>query len=226
MKEPVVPDSPKEEREEREFDGKIKSLSDFHKTISEQLNARLSESPKFFWAVGLAVTAYGYVLWDYDKHPGLFPIASLLAYLSILWAIWYLAALGYAFRYLQNTQHRIEDALGWNDFRSKTTGIPPKSVQHPGQLFWLFPGIYHAHLAGLLGLSFILYTLFILRASGNIALLVLISILLSAIQTAWIVGCNYHYLAKFRFNHVPIKINDSQGENRGNESSTRKSEVT
>ena len=183
---------------------KVEALSAFHRTISEQLNARLSESPKFFWAVGLAVTAYGYVLWDYDKHPGLFPIASLIAYLSILWAIWYLAALGYAFRYLQNAQHRIEDELGWKKYRSKTTGIPPKSIETLGQLFWLFPGIYHAHLAGLVGLSFILYAVFILRASGNIVSVVAISVLL-AFQVVWVLGWNYHYVAKFRWNHVPLK---------------------
>ena len=46
----------------------------------------------------------------------MFVIASLLSYVAVLWASWYLAALGYAFRYLQYGQHCIEQALGWDAY--------------------------------------------------------------------------------------------------------------
>ena len=74
-------------------------LADFHHTISEQLNARLSESPRFFWALVVVSTGYGYVLWNVandqrQAEPGLctmLGIASLLSCVAVLWASWYLA---------------------------------------------------------------------------------------------------------------------------------------
>src|SRR3989304_4467276 len=82
-------------------------LAGFHKTISEQLNARLAESPRFFGVLVIAGTAYGYVLLNFKSVDGrLFILVSIVAYTAVLWSLWYLAALGYAFRYLQNTQHR------------------------------------------------------------------------------------------------------------------------
>ena len=39
-----------------------KLLARYHHTISEQLNARFSESPKFFGLLIIVSTGYGYVL--------------------------------------------------------------------------------------------------------------------------------------------------------------------
>lgn len=129
---------------------RTKELAGFHKVISEQLNARLAESPRFFAALVVTSTAYGFVLWKYSEvGKGLFLIASFVAYASVIWSVWYLAALGYAFRYLQNSQHRIEDDLGWSLYRNRTTGIPQDDDGFVAQTFWLLPGIYHAHAAGL-----------------------------------------------------------------------------
>ena len=84
-------------------------LAGFHHTISEQLNARLSESPRFFWALIVVATGYGYIIWSVsayddvqlrDKRIVLWS-AAILSYFAVLWANWYLAALGYAFRFLQ-----------------------------------------------------------------------------------------------------------------------------
>lgn len=110
------------------------SLAEFHRTISEQLNARLEESPRFFWALVAISTAYGYALWgaksdvsDQAQREIVVRLTAILAYLATLWASWYLAALGYAFRFLQNTQHCIERALGWDHY------APPKHPPFEGR---------------------------------------------------------------------------------------------
>jgi hypothetical protein len=72
-------------------------LAGFHHTISEQLNSRLSESPKFFGLLVVISTGYGYVL-SRDSPCKLILPATVLALAATLWASWYLAALGYAFR--------------------------------------------------------------------------------------------------------------------------------
>ena len=122
-------------------------LAQYHHTISEQLNARLSESPKFFWLLIVVSTAYGYVLSNHPScHKSLFVLVSLLVWAVSLWANWYLAALGYAFRFLQNIQHCVEHALKWN----------PRYVPNPSKegscafvsKFQLLPGIYHPHAVG------------------------------------------------------------------------------
>ena|SRR2546422_7585165 len=180
------------------------ALGLFHQTISEQLNARLSEAPRFFWGVILSVTAYAYVLWWYggekqtpDRFYYVFMLVSAVAYLSILWVTSYLAALGYAFRYLQNAQHRIEDVLGWEIYRPQTTGIPPETIRSLGDLFWLLPGIYHAHLYGLLFLSVVLHVVFVSIIPDKHGA-TLIAIATSTFETAWVFWWNYHYLRKFR----------------------------
>lgn len=126
-------------------------LARFHQTISEQLNSRLSESPKFFALLVVVATGYGYVLSRPDLNK-LFLPATLLALAATLWASWYLAALGYAFRFLQNSQHCIEHELGWAKYTPGSlgeAGKPPNPVDSIGDAFWLLPGIYHAHAAGL-----------------------------------------------------------------------------
>ena len=128
-------------------------------------------------------------------------LVSGVAYFSILWVVTYLAALGYAFRYLQNSQHRIEDVLGWEIFRPETTGIPPQNIRSIGDLFWLMPGIYHAHLYGLLFLSLVLHAVFIaiipdVRAATIVAITTLL------FEIIWALVWNYHYLRKFRQRHV------------------------
>ena len=66
-------------------------LAQYHHTISEQLNARLSESPKFFWLLIVVSTAYGYVLSNHPScHKSLFVLVSLLVWAVSLWANWYL----------------------------------------------------------------------------------------------------------------------------------------
>ncbi len=131
----------------------------------------------------------------------MFMLVSGVAYLSILWVVTYLAALGYAFRYLQNSQHRIGDVLGWEIFRPKTTGVPPATIRSIGDLFWLLPGIYHAHLYGLLFLSVVLHVVFVVIISDvRGATLTAITALL--FEIAWIWFWNYHYLKKFRQRHV------------------------
>lgn len=183
---------------------KNEDLGLFHRTISEQLNSRLTEAPRFFWVVILGVTAYAYVLWWYageektpDRFYTIFVLVSILAYFSILWATLYLAALGYAFRYLQNCQHRIEDALGWYIFRPKTTGVPPERITSPPKLFWLLPGIYHAHLYGLMFLSIVLHGIFVaVYPDKSVGLQAVVCTLL--LQTGWVWAWNYHYLRRFQ----------------------------
>jgi hypothetical protein len=121
-------------------------LAQYHQTISEQLNSRLSESPKFFGLLIIVSTGYGYVPSNNNLscNKELFVLASLLSYATVLWAGWYLAALGYAFRFLQNCQHCMGHALKWDTFgpradeNGSTTGA-----------FWLLPSIYHPHACGL-----------------------------------------------------------------------------
>src|ERR1035437_5762655 len=119
-------------------------LAQFHHTISEQLNSRLSESPKFFGLLIVVTTGYGYVLSNRDLscNRELFVSASLLSYGSVLWASWYLAALGYGFRFLQNIQHCVEHALRWNP------RFVPRENKRTSPL-WMLPSIYQPHATGL-----------------------------------------------------------------------------
>lgn len=122
-------------------------LAGFHHTISEQLNSRLSESPKFFGLLIVVATGYGYVLSNnkLSCNKELFVSASLLSYGAILWASWYLAALSYGFRFLQNTQHCVEHALKWNP-----QYVPREDSRRPK--IWMLPNvpsIYHPHAGGL-----------------------------------------------------------------------------
>lgn len=118
-------------------------LAQYHHTISEQLNSRLSESPKFFWVLIAVSGAYGFVLSnDPNSHKELFVLVSIVVWLIILWANWYLAALGYAFRFLQNIQHCAEHALKWSP------RYTPRSGGKDDSAFWLLPSIYHPHAAG------------------------------------------------------------------------------
>jgi hypothetical protein len=162
-------------------------LAQFHHTISEQLNARLSEGPKFFGLLVIVSTGYGYVL----SRPELGRFVALATYLSlaaVLWAGWYLAALGYAFRFLQNSQHRIERALGWNQF-VPASGEPPKSLVNPLKWFWLLPGIYHPHAAGL---SFFFVLVCVTAFAGRKGVAV------SVIGISTIALVNLYYLKKFK----------------------------
>ncbi len=122
----------------------------------------------------------------------------------ILWAIWYLLALGYGFRYLQYSQHRIEDDLGWERYRSEGTGKPPAKVEGLGNLFWVLPGIYHAHLAGLIAVIVILIGLagvFVFQESNLwSALFTVLTVLAIAIAFTWWAG--FHYLGKIRGVHA------------------------
>ena len=163
-----------------------------------------AESPKFFGLLIIVSTGYGYVLSSAQlvSHRGLFSLASLLAYASILWASWYLAALGYAFRFLQNTQHCIEHKLGWDMYTPSQTGKPPCSGKSFRSAFWLLPGIYHAHAAGLAALLAVICAVFGWYAWGHWngwqrCLLVILSFILAAAGLLWIYRWNRHYLTKF-----------------------------
>jgi len=100
----------------------------------------------------VVATGYGFVLSKSELNK-LFLPATLLALAATLWASWYLAALGYAFRFLQNSQHCVEHELGWAKYTPAgllgDAGAPPNPVKSIGDVFWLLPGIYHAHAAGL-----------------------------------------------------------------------------
>lgn len=63
------------------------------------------------------------------------------------------------------------------------------------------PGIYHAHLYGLLFLSVVLHVVFVVIIPDvRGATLTAITALL--FEIAWIWFWNYHYLKKFRHRHV------------------------
>ncbi|HET9181235.1 MAG TPA: hypothetical protein VFP59_03805 [Candidatus Angelobacter sp.] len=193
-------------------------LIEFHKTISEQLNARLSESPKFFGLLIVVSTGYGYVLSTeaFSSQKGLVAFASLLSFAAVLWAIWYLAALGYAFRFLQNSQHCIEYALGWSPryvplpVRDRRTGQPPDPPR-PFSLdaFWLLPGIYHAHAAGLVVLLGVMCSAFTWKMwqFWPHCVLVDFSSGMFALGVLYTYGINMRYLNKFRQRwHDPEKV--------------------
>ena len=182
-------------------------LAGFHHTISQQLNARLAESPRFFWALVVVSTGYGYVLWNVAKNseqaePRLrtvLVLASLLSYVAVLWASWYLAALGYAFRYLQNVQHCIEHALGWNTY-GPPRGDPPARIRRCSEIFWLLPGIYHAHVFGLVAFLVIIFAAFCCYSSQwwDSHSELLIGCILFVIGVGFIIYVNVHYVRKFR----------------------------
>jgi len=177
-------------------------LAQFHHTISEQLNSRLSESPRFFGLLVVVATGYGYVLSRSDLSKLFFP-ATILALLATLWASWYLAALGYAFRFLQNSQHCIERQLGWSIFTPEAdqdTGKPPQPVKSISDVFWLLPGIYHAHAFGLCAF------LVVICLAGCHASwarwphcrIVTCGLLVFVFSIALIFWINLHYVQKFR----------------------------
>jgi len=179
-------------------------LAQFHHTISEQLNARLSESPRFFGLLIVVSTAYGYVL-SQPNLSDLLTIASVLFILATIWASWYLAALGYAFRYLQNSQHLIEHALGWipkyvpAPENGRQTGEPPWPPKTLGNILWLLPGIYHPNAVGLYGFLMIIYATYCYRAwnwwpHGYLIMAVAICVVGSLML---ILGIHLHYLFKF-----------------------------
>jgi hypothetical protein len=182
-------------------------LAHYHHTISEQLNSRLSESPKFFGLLIIVSTGYGYVLSN-DKlsnNTRLFALASLLSYAAVLWASWYLAALGYAFRILQNIQRSIEQKLEWNKMydSSQTSGEnsrPPWPIRTIPDLVWLLPGIYHPHAAGLSALLIMIcvaYGSYSWKQYPNCCVL-LASAIAATVGIILIWMMNRHYLKKFR----------------------------
>lgn len=182
-------------------------LGQFHQTISEQLNSRLSESPKFFGLLVVVSTGYGYVLFssDFPAHKALFVLASGLAYASVLWATWYLAALGYAFRFLQNVQHCVEQKIGWADYtplpeNGRRTGEPPRPPKKfSTDPFWLLPSIYHAHVAGLAAFLLVICAAFGWNAREFSSHRFVFAATSAAVLfgLAWIYGWNYHYVKRF-----------------------------
>jgi hypothetical protein len=192
-------------------------LAQFHHTISEQLNARLEESPKFFGLLIVVSTGYGYVL----STPSLvsqaetFFLASFLGWASVLWAAWYLAALGYAFRFLQNSQHLIEQTLGWRPGyvpglpNGEMTGEPPETIRVWNR-FWLLPSIYHPHVAGLIILLVVICVAFAYRTLGfwvgcGALPALTVAILLGMLGICWIFWINTYYLKKYKRTRKPPK---------------------
>jgi len=180
-----------------------KNLVEFHKTISEQLDSRLSESPRFLGAVVIALTAYGFALELSTR--GLLLLATGVLYAVLLWAIWYLIVLSYAFRHLQNIQHGIENRLGWSQFRPLKTGIPPGRLRHYkiNELFWIVPGIYQPHLAGLLFLigvlSFVTNYLYGKELEWLDVGLMHVPFMIALL---WAGGLSRHYFIKYREKRV------------------------
>jgi hypothetical protein len=192
-------------------DSEREGLAQFHKTISEQLNARLAESPRFFGVLVITGTAYGYVLWKFQEvGMRLFVLASVVAYMAVFWSLWYLAALGYAFRYLQNSQHRIEDDLGWDSYRNETTGIPPKPSCRLSYVFWLLPGIYHAHAFGLAILLLIVTAGFFAHWPGNRCVAAVLGLVTGLATIGLVLGVNTHYVRKFSRNRIPARKEELQ----------------
>jgi hypothetical protein len=189
-------------------------LAGYHHTISEQLDSRLSESPKFFGLLVVVSTGYGYVLSKDNLSNQRFfvVIVSLVSYLAVLWASCYLAALGYAFRFLQNTQHCIEFKLGWQPYTpgledGRRTGQPPQPWPGEGQFwdnFWLLPGTYHAHAFGLaifLAIIVVAYGWHALQfgqSYGPQRVTLTICVAAIGLGWCWICWINRHYLLRFR----------------------------
>jgi hypothetical protein len=179
-------------------------LVEFHRIISDQLDARLAESPRFFWALVVVSTGYGYVLWNEMSDPAqalsgrhvVVKLASILAYFTILWASWYLAALGYAFRFLQNCQHCIERALGWDHYAPEQS-VPPATVARFRDSFWLLPGIYHGHVFGLC-----LFLVIVLIASAfrwwPNCFAIFLHFIFLVLGLVFIHRINVHYVRRFR----------------------------
>lgn len=191
-------------------------LAQFHHTISEQLNSRLSESPKFFGLLVVVSTGYGFVLSrpDLCKQDLILVLASLISYLAVLWASWYLAALGYAFRFLQNIQHGIEHELDWEKYapmpeNTRKTGKPPWPPDKLFDEFWLLPGIYHAHAAGLgvfltvICVAFGCYGWNIWQSCGLHCFVVGISVAATILGLFFICRMNRHYLRRFQAKRNP-----------------------
>ena len=222
---------------DKERDG----LASYHHTISEQLNARLAESPRFFWALVVVSTGYGYVLWNVPTDErqaeprwcAMLLIAAVLSCAAVLWASWYLAALGYGFRFLQNVQHCIENALGWNEYGprgkpiekkccGRKPGEPPEEIRRCGDVFWLLPSIYHAHAGGLI--AFLAIIIFAgayywncrqCWGSSSDLYIGIIAFTLWAIGVVIIIGINVHYVRKYRENRkdpasATVLLDDSQ----------------
>lgn len=175
-------------------------LAGFHHTISEQLNSRLSESPQFFGLLVVVATGYGYTLAHPEPH--LKTVANALAMGATLWAGWYLAALGYAFRFLQTSQHLIERKLDWSRF-APTPGEPPECYSNPLDWFWLLPGIYHAHVLALMFLGVLICLIGLPGYWSWIG---------SAVAVCWVAGWNLRYLVKFkhRKTDTPFPLSDRQ----------------
>jgi hypothetical protein len=200
--------SPYKEGVSRMNDKEKELLAGFHHTISEQLNSRLSESPKFFALLVVVSTAYGYVLTEKTQ---LFLAGSLLTLAATVWASFYLAALGYAFRFLQNCQHCIEHKLNWAPYtpgrtqqgnEKQRTGRPPKKIRTLRDVFWVLPGIYHAHAAGL-GVFVLIICIASCRASwawwpGQHCCIVVCGLI--ALLASWLLmlAVNVHYVWKYR----------------------------
>jgi hypothetical protein len=188
-------------------------LAGFHRVISEQLNARLAESPRFFWVLVVASAGYGYVLWNLKSDAAqqsqrdiVVTLASFLTYVAILWANWYLAALGYAFRFLQNCQHCIEHALRWDEYTPTGAPVEGERRRRAGELpdgnslcdsFWLLPGIYHAHVFGLSAFLFIVGAAFCWNSWRN-RLAVVLGLFFLLAGVAFTFGINRYYLRKFK----------------------------
>jgi hypothetical protein len=64
-----------------------------------------------------------------NKYRGLVHPATFLVLACTLWAAWYLAALGYGFRYLQTTQHRIEHELKWTPYTFEKRPLPNEKIR-------------------------------------------------------------------------------------------------
>ena len=153
------------------------------------------------------VTAFGISGAKRQTEPGLCAMlltAALLSCVAVLWASWYLAALGYAFRYLQNVQHSIERDLGWAAY-GPTRGKPPARIRWPSDVFWLLPSIYHAHVFALvLFLAIIISTCAFYWysrqcwGSSSALCIGIISLVSWVIGVAIIIVINVLYVLKFK----------------------------
>jgi uncharacterized membrane protein YidH (DUF202 family) len=90
------------------------------------------------------------------------------------------------------------------------TGEPPKHIRTLGDVFWLLPGIYHAHAAGLCAFLAIICVAFC-RASWNCwphCCITLCGSFIFLIGVVLIIWANVHYVLKFREKRRDPKAED------------------
>lgn len=138
-------------------------LQKFHDQIFQMVNARLTETFRFYAPLLSGLTAYGLVLWQFmDKNSGnsnlpniyshLLDSAYVLGMLLLLIGVFYVFTVSYTYRCLQIVLAKLEESLelkkhtlDW-DPRNKLSEDDWKSRPWRILTFWMVPEILKAHL--------------------------------------------------------------------------------